>query len=333
MLPATNRGAGTNIGFPDVCNTPAGPAIVPIPYPNFGMTAQSTAFSPVVKVTGVNALNMGSQIPMTSGDEAGVAHPMIKGPGRYTMGNPIVSIDRMPAINLTCPSTGNNMNNGLGAQLVPSAVNVMYCRAGRDDDLATIMRGRGVTERQSLPGGIGSLRLEHITPSAPSEVYAAVERLDCRVLLIDLRGNPGGSLAASVALCRLFLPRGATVVRLEDHDGETTTLRHDADPALHQPLVLLIDETTASAAELFAASLQDHARALIVGRRSYGKRSAFAADAAISGRAPSSSLARWQRPGPARERIRPDVPIAARGDEAMKQAWAIALSLLDPPPA
>src|SRR5262245_907327 len=134
MLPASNRGAGMNMGFPDVCNTPVGPATAPLPYPNIAMNAQAVPFSPIVKVSMMPALNMGSQIPMTIGDEAGVAHPTIKGPGRYTVGNPIVSIDGMPAINLGCPTTGNNMNNGLGAVLVPSAVNVFYCLALDDLD-------------------------------------------------------------------------------------------------------------------------------------------------------------------------------------------------------
>ncbi|MBI4954662.1 MAG: DUF4150 domain-containing protein [Myxococcales bacterium] len=130
MLPASNRGLGVNLGFPDVCNTPAGPVTVPIPYPNIALNVQAVPFSPVVKVSMMNALNMMSRIPMTSGDEAGVAHPMFKQAGAYTMGNPVVSIDGMPAINLTCPTTGNNFNNPLGAVLVPSAVNVLYCYAG-----------------------------------------------------------------------------------------------------------------------------------------------------------------------------------------------------------
>src|SRR3954470_22036334 len=110
MLPASNRGAGMNMGFPDVCNTVVGPATVPIPYPNIAMNAQASPFSPNVKITMMSALNMASRIPMTSGDEAGTAHPMVKQAGAYTMGNPIVDINNMPAINLTCPTTGNNMN-------------------------------------------------------------------------------------------------------------------------------------------------------------------------------------------------------------------------------
>src|SRR5271154_4879006 len=100
MFPASNRGEGTNIGFPDVCLTPAGPAMVPVPYPNMAMNAQAVPFSPTVMISMMNALNTGWKIPMTSGDEAGVGGPFIKMMGAYTMGNPIVSIDGMPAINL-----------------------------------------------------------------------------------------------------------------------------------------------------------------------------------------------------------------------------------------
>ncbi len=129
MLPASNKGVGMNIGFPDVCLTPVGPAVVPIPYPNIALNAMAVPFSPVVKVTMMPALNMGSKIPMTMGDEPGVAHPMYKQMGAYTMGNPIVYVDKLPAINLLCPTTGNNMNDGLGAVLVPSVTNVLYTLA------------------------------------------------------------------------------------------------------------------------------------------------------------------------------------------------------------
>ena len=108
MLPASNRGAGQNIGFPDVCLTPAPPAPpVPVPYPNIGMNAQALGFSPIVKVSMVNALNMGSTISMTSGDEAGAAHPTIKGQGKWTMGNPIVS--RSVTTCTARPSTAENV--------------------------------------------------------------------------------------------------------------------------------------------------------------------------------------------------------------------------------
>src|SRR5690242_13461047 len=111
MLPASNRGPGLNIGFPDVCLTPVGPVIVPIPYPNFATHAMAAPFAATVFVTAMNGLNQGSIIPMTFGDNPGVAHPTVMGAGTFTMGNPIVIIEGLPGINLLCPTAGNNMND------------------------------------------------------------------------------------------------------------------------------------------------------------------------------------------------------------------------------
>ncbi|APR84293.1 carboxyl-terminal processing protease [Minicystis rosea] len=279
-----------NMGFPDVCMTPAGPAVVPVPYPNIAMNAQATPFSPVVKVSGMNALNMASKIPMTSGDEGGTAHPMFKQMGAYTMGNPIVSIDQMPAINLCCPTTGNNMNNALGAVLVPSAVNVFYC------DRATGLAEGAALDAEALaaipaslhdvapigapvllPGGVALLAIARFTADLPARAHDAIRRIEARggrALILDLRGAPGGELDAFLRLAGDFLPRGTTIATVVDGDGDETAHHATHDDPCTLPLVLLVDRATASAAELFAGCLQAHQRAVVVGERTYGKMTA-----------------------------------------------------------
>jgi carboxyl-terminal processing protease len=187
MLPASNRGAGQNLAFPDVCNTPVGPATVPIPYPNIAMNAQATAFSMVVKVSMMNALNMSSVIPMTNGDQAGVAHPTVMGAARYTMGNPIVFVDKQPAICLLCPTTGNNMNAPLGAVLVPSAVNVFYTFAADSAEATwlTDVRQRLETLRQAsvtaaVAGDVLLLRVAAFPAEASSPPPSTSPRTSCR---------------------------------------------------------------------------------------------------------------------------------------------------------
>lgn len=286
MLPATNRGVGMNIGFPDVCLTPAGPAVVPVPYPNFAMTAQAAVFSPIVKVSGVNALNLGSMIPMTSGDEAGVAHPTIKGPGKYVMGNPIVYVDRMPAINLTCPTMGNTGNNALGAVLVPSAVNVFYTYAEQvpaavDASVAAKlgdeMLGRSANATISwsmIDETIGIVRIGVITTDMARQFHVAckaLQDLGADKLILDLRDCPGGDLDGAVEWAARFLPEGAEILRMEDADGDEL-IRQATLPATYtMPLVLWVNENTASAAEIFVAALKAHGRARVIGRRTYGK--------------------------------------------------------------
>jgi carboxyl-terminal processing protease len=130
MLPSSNKGVGMNIGFPDICVTPVGPVPTPMPYPNMAMNATAAPFSLTVMLSMVPALNMISEIPMTLGDQAGTLSPN-SGPGRFTMGNPMVLIEEMPGINLLCPTTGNDMINPLGAVLVPSITTVFFTDATR----------------------------------------------------------------------------------------------------------------------------------------------------------------------------------------------------------
>jgi carboxyl-terminal processing protease len=294
MLPASNRGVGMNIGFPDVCLTPTPAGPVPIPYPNFALNAQAVAFSPVVTVSGVHALNMGSKIPMTFGDDAGTAHPVFKQMGTYVMGNPIVFVDRLPAINLTCPTLGNAANNALGAVVVPSAVNVFYTyarptafvgtsgptSAEQAAALGDVLRGRSGEEPLSaerIDEDVGLVRIRVVTTDLPSRFFIAAQKLaseGARALILDLRGCPGGDLDAAVAWASCFFDEDTEIARIEDDEGDETIRRASLPAVYTMPLVLLVDAATASAAEIVAACMKAHGRAIVLGRRTYGKGSA-----------------------------------------------------------
>ncbi|UQA55141.1 S41 family peptidase [Polyangium aurulentum] len=293
MLPASNRGVGMNFGFPDVCLTPTPVGPVPIPYPNIAMNAQATLFSPIVKVSGVHALNQGSIIAMTSGDEAGSAHWTVKGPGKYIAGNPVVFVDKFPAINLTCPTMGNTGNNALGAVVVPSAVNVFYMyahspaaaapdgvSAARAAALGDLVLGRTGAEpltAAKLDDGVGYVRLAVVTTDVASRFHAAARALEAegaRALVLDLAGCPGGDLDAVVAWAATFLDEGAEIARIEDAEGDALVHRAALPAAYTMPLVVLVDGGTGSAAEILAACLQAHGRALVLGQRTHGKGSA-----------------------------------------------------------
>ncbi|MEM6790104.1 MAG: S41 family peptidase [Myxococcota bacterium] len=263
MLPASNRGVGMNLCFPDVCNTPAGPATVPVPYPNIAFNAQATPFSPQVKVTMMNALNLGSAIPMTSGDEGGVAHPMIKGMGRYTMGNPIVKVNFLPGIMLTVPTTGNNGNAPAGAHIVPSVTQVFYtCAAAPVAALACARVARSGSE----------LRIEAFDFASPTRVAAALHEMGHgEPLTLDLRANPGGRLDAALRIAQLFLPRDTPLCRLVEPDGDEVVRYARSERTWTMPLTVRVDHDTGSAAELVAAVLQYHRRAVVVGTPTRGK--------------------------------------------------------------
>lgn len=345
MLPASNRGAGQNIGFPDVCLTPAGPAVVPVPYPNIAMNCMAAPFSPVVKVSMMNALNLGSKIPITSGDEAGVAHPMIKQVGAYTMGNPIVFIDKMPGINLLCPTTGNNMNNPIGAVLVPSAVNVTYCRRAdvpAELDLAALRSlDASLNDEPPVgaallhPGAVGVVAVARFTSELPARVHDAVRRLEAQglgALVIDLRGNPGGDLDAAVRLAGEFLPGGTVIAQIVDGDGDSLVLRAPPGVPSAIPLVLLVDGGTASAAEIFAGCLRAEERALVVGEPTYGKATAESVINTPGGRASYATVARYTIPGG--PRVVPDLVVLPEADRdaPLLAALELARALQEPCP-
>ena len=288
MLPASNRGTGNNLGFPDVCNTVVGPATAPVPYPNVAMHAQATPFSTIVNVSMMGALNLSSKIPMTTGDEAGSAHPTIKGAGAFTAGNSVVFVEKQPAINLTCPTTGNAMNNGLGAVLVPATTNVFFTRRGARGGGEALLEElrreledpRGDAVRARRVGAIGVVRIRGFTANVPGALHRAVSTLldaGATRIVVDLRGNPRGDLSACVRALSAFVSPGTRLFDREDGDGDWVPVRAvDVGVRLEAPLDVRVDGGTASAAELFAGALATLGRARLVGSPTYGKTTAQA---------------------------------------------------------
>jgi carboxyl-terminal processing protease len=197
------------------------------------------------------------------------------------MGNPIVSINKLPAINLTCPTNSNNMNDAVGAVLVPSAVNVTYAFAGAEGELEALGTritsgdpGRPAVEHTLLEEGVGYLAVRLVTRDLAARVSAARRALvaaGARGFLLDLRGNPGGDVAAAFATASLFVASGTPLARWIEPDGDERTESSRGVGDTHTPLVVLVDEFTASSAELLAGSLQVSERALLVGGATFGK--------------------------------------------------------------
>lgn len=90
-------------------------------------------------------------------------------------------------------------------------------------------------------------------------------------LVIDLRGNGGGSLREATELTGLFV-RGGPVVQVRRHDGTVEVIQdRDSSIAYSGPLVVLVDQFSASASEIFAAAIQDYGRGVVVGQKTFGK--------------------------------------------------------------
>jgi carboxyl-terminal processing protease len=122
--------------------------------------------------------------------------------------------------------------------------------------------------------GVGYLKLVCFQKNTSRDLDLALWRLHregMRVLIIDLRGNPGGLLASAVDVVDKFVDRGVIVSTRGRNSQEDFTYSAREDGTWHVPLVLLIDQDSASAAEILAGAIRDHRRGTLVGVRSYGK--------------------------------------------------------------
>ena len=119
---------------------------------------------------------------------------------------------------------------------------------------------------------VGYVKITAFTKPIASEFYTAYTELgDVKGLVIDLRDNGGGYVTAAIDLSSLFLSKGDVIMtRVSKHRIMTYDAKHDG-VIKDLPLVVIINENTASASETFAGAIQDHDRGVIVGRTSYGK--------------------------------------------------------------
>ncbi len=121
----------------------------------------------------------------------------------------------------------------------------------------------------------GYIRINSFAETTYSEFLAALARLNhdgFRNLVLDLRGNLGGYMAPAVQIANEFLPKDRLILYTEGHRSPRKEYMSDGRGSYQNlPLVVLIDEGTASASEILAGAIQDNDRGTVVGRRSFGK--------------------------------------------------------------
>ncbi|HSR90469.1 MAG TPA: S41 family peptidase [Gemmatimonadales bacterium] len=138
------------------------------------------------------------------------------------------------------------------------------------------IKPRSVSMVRMLDASTGYVRLEGFEEKGGHEMSDALRKLKgdgAQRVVLDLRGNPGGLVFAAVDIASLFFKKGTLVFRTEGRiRSANREYNTDKDGAFSDmPLVVLVDHGSASAAEALAASLQDHDRALLLGRRTFGK--------------------------------------------------------------
>jgi len=123
---------------------------------------------------------------------------------------------------------------------------------------------------------IGYILLSDFTTDAGKEVANAVEslkKIGAKSLILDLRGNPGGLLNEAIDVCNVFIPKGMEVVstkgKVEQWNRSHQTIDEPIDTQI--PIAVLINQGTASAAEIVSGVMQDYERGILIGKKSFGK--------------------------------------------------------------
>ena len=142
-----------------------------------------------------------------------------------------------------------------------------------------MFKSRAPLLRLNLSSDVGYIRIVSFSEQTAKMTKKAVEKLVKEIgqdkihgLILDLRNNPGGLLDQAVGVCDLFLTEGEIVSTRSRRPEDTTRFSATkGDIASGLPILVLINEGSASASEIVAGALQDHHRALIVGLKSFGK--------------------------------------------------------------
>ena len=143
----------------------------------------------------------------------------------------------------------------------------------------TVTRGdipqKSVTATYMIDDNTGYMRIKNFGENTYAEMLIALAKLQqegFKNLIVDLRDNTGGYLQAAVQMAGEFLPKNKLIVYTQGRTSPRQDYKSDGRGSYQDiPMVVLINEGTASAAEIFAGAMQDNDRATIIGRRSFGK--------------------------------------------------------------
>ncbi|WP_169238865.1 S41 family peptidase [Candidatus Roseilinea sp. NK_OTU-006] len=175
---------------------------------------------------------------------------------------------------------------------------------------------------------IGHVRIRNFTERTGEEAKRALSALsaaDSQAYLIDLRNNGGGSLAAAVEAASEFLNDGIVAIEQRRDQPEIVhrVRKGHTKPTNGKPIAVLVNSNTASAAEIFAAAIQDHKRGLLIGEKTFGKGSVQLIFDLSDGSAVRVTAAKWLTP----ERraldgagLTPDIEVVGSEDAQLERA-------------
>ena len=192
-------------------------------------------------------------------------------------GDKVVSIDGKPFVGKTV-TNDEAMRRLKGPK--DTKVRIGVLRYGHKKPLEfTVTRGdipqKSITATYMLDDDTGYIRVKNFGERTYPDMLIALAKLSqegCRNLVIDLRDNTGGFLQSAVQMANEFLPKNKLIVYTQGRKSQRQDYVSDGKGSYQRmPLVVLINEGSASSSEIFAGAMQDNDRATVIGRRSFGK--------------------------------------------------------------
>ena len=185
-----------------------------------------------------------------------------------------------------------------------TSVSVVMERSGNKRPVTLVrqeIHRSAVSRSLLLPDGVGFVDLDVFSDSTETELSRSIDslaRAGMHSLILDLRANPGGLLTQGVGVSDLFLDRDQPIVTMRGRvrEANRTFVDGAAQRWPNLPIVVLVDEYSASASEIVAGALQDHDRAVVIGHTSYGKGSAQTLYPITGGSALKLTTAKWFTP-------------------------------------
>jgi carboxyl-terminal processing protease len=190
-------------------------------------------------------------------------------------GDHIVSVDGQSTNSMSTDQAANLLQGVEG-----SLASLIVVGADGKERQMTVRRRRvdvpsvdqiGIIDREN---GVGYFRLTCFQKTTSHDIDVALWKLQrdgMRSLIVDVRGNPGGLLLSAVEAVDRFVERGVIVTTHGRSVQEDSTFTAHVEGTWRMPLVVIVDQDSASAAEIFAGAIQDLHRGTVVGVRSYGK--------------------------------------------------------------
>ncbi len=206
-----------------------------------------------------------------------VVEPMENSPAKQAglqSGDQILQIDDRPTQGMKVEEAAQLIRGKEGTE-----VSLRIYRSNHGEFEVTLQRAR--IELQAVrynirpEGGtnVGYIQLSEFSSHAAEQMRDAIAELSDRgvdAFVLDLRGNPGGLLYASIDIARMWLDSGE-IVRTVDRNGGSQDFRANRSAIAKQPLAVLVDKNSASASEILSGALKDNRRATIIGTSTFGK--------------------------------------------------------------